>query len=71
MWHLVAWFSGRLGSAGQMVGLDLKGLFQSKQFHDSVTSVTFSTSWTQTYNGKLFEASTIVYCGLMISNLIP
>lgn len=40
MWHLKTWFSGGLGGAGQMVGLDhLKGLFQPKQFHDSVAGL--------------------------------
>lgn len=32
MWHTGLWFSGGLGGAGLMVGLDsLKGLFQPKQ----------------------------------------
>ena len=39
MWHLGTWFSGGLGSARVMVGLDdLKGLFQPKRFYDSVFS---------------------------------
>ncbi|KAK4815132.1 hypothetical protein QYF61_017573, partial [Mycteria americana] len=37
MWCLGTWFSGGLGSARLTVGLDdLKGLFQSKQFYDSM-----------------------------------
>ena len=37
MWCLGTWFSGGLGSARLKVGLDdLKGLFQPKQFYDSM-----------------------------------
>lgn len=33
LWHLGTWFSGALGTAGGMVGLNnLRGLFQPKQF---------------------------------------
>lgn len=35
MWLLGTWFSGRLGSATLMAGLDLKGLDQPKRFYDS------------------------------------
>ena len=39
MWLLGTWFSGGLGSAGLMLGLnDFKGLFQPKQFHDHVST---------------------------------
>lgn len=34
--HLLTWFVGGLGSSGFMVGLDLKDLFPSKSFYDSV-----------------------------------
>ena len=37
MWHLGTWFSGGVGSVRLSVGLnDLKGLFQSKLFYDSM-----------------------------------
>ena len=37
MWHFETWFSGGLGSVRFTVELDdLKGLFQSKWFHDSM-----------------------------------
>ena len=40
MWHLGTWFSGGLGSGRFTVGLDdLKGLFQPKQFYDSIWDV--------------------------------
>lgn len=35
MWYLGTWFSGGLGSSGLRVGLDLRGIFQPKHFHDS------------------------------------
>ena len=36
MWRLGTWFSGGLGSARLMVGLnDLQGLFKPKRFYDS------------------------------------
>jgi len=38
MWRLGTWFSGGLGSVQSMVGPDgLKGLYQIKQFRDSMT----------------------------------
>lgn len=30
MWRLGTWFSGRFGSAGLLLGLDLRGLFRPK-----------------------------------------
>lgn len=42
------WFSGGLGRARLMVGLDLTGLLQPKQFHDSVMMGTISTLYTET-----------------------
>lgn len=33
-WHLGTGFTGNLGISGFMVGLDLKGHFQNKQFHN-------------------------------------
>lgn len=32
MWHLGVWATGGIVSAGGAAGLDLKGLFQPKQF---------------------------------------
>ena len=41
MWHLGTWFSGGLGRVRFTVGLDdLKGLFQPKQFCDSLLAFT-------------------------------
>lgn len=37
MWYLGTWFSGRFCSVRIMVGLNLRGLFQPKQFCDSIT----------------------------------
>jgi len=37
MWHFGTWLSGGLGSVRFMVGLnDLKSLFQTKLFYDSM-----------------------------------
>ena len=50
MWHLGTWFSGGVGSARLAVGLgDLKGLFQPKQFYDSMVTDAILTRSTPVY----------------------
>lgn len=47
MWHLGTWIGGggRLGSASLIVGLDdLKGLFQTEQFYDTMEMLRYSSS---------------------------
>lgn len=46
MWHLRTGLSAGRGAAGLMLALgDLKGLFQPKQFHDSLTAPNRTHGW--------------------------
>ena len=52
MWCLGTWFSGGLDSVRLMVGLDdLRGLFQPKQFSDSVIKAFALGTWCSTGAG--------------------
>jgi len=54
MWCLGSWFSGGLGSVRLALGLnDLEGLFQRKQYYDSMILTIIITEKTQNTRGFL------------------
>ena len=62
MWCLGTWFTGGLGSAQLTVGLDdLKGLFQPKQFYDSICSSAMDLIH-MTYTGFIEHALQVALC---------